>query len=439
MDIHSKSDSRYWAKEGRLFTQPGKTDYCCRFSHNGRRGFFDLNTPNKGEAQKRAAERYKFVVAQGWEAASANPEFRVQAPAATVQVLTVGGWISAVSGVAKGMFRDLTFLSYKQALRRLASEAVLKLDHDPKKHATWLEKVDAVPLSKITGDVIARWISLRLSRANGNHLVEEKLKHTINHVLRSAKALFSKRKVLPKLSAELKALLPQPLPLEDTNLLKEDSSGRFTPTMDPERLFALAFHELGSEKKDAEADEAFEAREQQWIAFVLCFCAGLRRREADLLEWTQVYLNDLESASVELKTTEHFKAKNAAHAKAVRLDPEVANLLRSYKRKCVGSKFVLVSERVCQASGLGGPRCLHAWSGLTTWLKKKGVNDAKPVHALRKSMGALMADKHGIHHAQRHLRHTTPTITSKYYSSNKSEKTPGIGHLLALGSVRVGG
>lgn len=438
MNIHPKSDARYWAREGRLFTQPDKKDFCCRFSHNGRRGFFDLNTPNKVEAQKLAAERYKFVVAHGWDSAAKNPEFRVQVKEPKEQVLTVGGWISAVNTVKKGMFREITFLSYKQALRRLSSEAVLGLDHDPKKHAAWLEKVDAVPLSKITGDVIARWISHRLGQAKGNHLIEEKMKHTVNHVLRSAKALFSRKKVLPKLSAELKALLPHPFPFEDTSLLKEDSSGRFTPTIDPERLLALAFHELGSAQKVAEADEAFEAREQQWIAFLLCFCAGLRRREADLLEWTQVYLNDVESASVELKTTEHFRAKNAAHAKAVRLDPEVADLLQSYKRKCVGSKFVLLSERPCQASGLGAPRCRHTWSELTTWLRKMGLNDAKPVHALRKSMGALMADKHGIHHAQRHLRHTSPTITSKYYSSNKSEKTPGIGHLLALGSVSEG-
>lgn len=73
----SKTDSRYWGQPGRLFTQHGNTDYCCRFSHNGKRGFFDLNTADKAIAQKRAVDRYKYVVLHGWEAAL-NPDYAVE-------------------------------------------------------------------------------------------------------------------------------------------------------------------------------------------------------------------------------------------------------------------------------------------------------------------------------------------------------------------------
>lgn len=430
MNIHAKSDARYWAQEGRLFTQPGRKDYCCRFSHNGKRGFFDLNTPNKAEAQKRAAERYRFVVANGWNVALKNQEFRVQPPKPKEQVLTVGVWLSEVTKIARGMVREVTLLSYKQALRRVVSEAVLDLEYSPKRHRIWLERVDAVPLANLTGDAVARWVSRRLSAARGNNLIEEKLKHTVNHILRSAKALFSEKKIIPKMPQEVKALLSHPLPLDDVGLLKEDSSGRFAPSIAPERLFVMAHRELGGASQPNENPDVFAFREQQWIAFLLGFCGGLRRREADLLEWTQVRLSDVDNATIELQTTEHFKAKNAAHARAVRLDPEIANLLKAYKLKGFDSKFVLSSERSPKATGVGKPRCDRTWSALTSWLRSKGIIDAKPVHALRKMMGSLMADKYGIHHAQRHLRHTTPTITSKYYASNKSEKTPGVGHLL---------
>lgn len=73
---YSKTDRRYWGQSGRLFTQHGNTDYCCHLSHNGKRGFFDLNTPGKAEAQTRAVDRYKYVVLHGWEAALKNTDFR---------------------------------------------------------------------------------------------------------------------------------------------------------------------------------------------------------------------------------------------------------------------------------------------------------------------------------------------------------------------------
>ena len=46
-------------------------------------------------------------------------------------------------------------------------------------------------------------------------------------------------------------------------------------------------------------------------------------------------------------------------------------------------------------------------------------------------MASRLARRHGIHAAQRLLRHTTPVITSKYYSDSEARQTPGIGGLLA--------
>ena len=425
---YPKSHMLYWKEEGRLFCQRGSSDYCCRFSHNGRRGFFDLNTPNKVDAQKRAAERYKYVVAHGWEKAEKNPDFRVQAPVPERVVLTVGGWIKEVRAVS--LVRALTLRSYEQALRRIAAEAVLGLTYSIKQHATWLGKVDGVLLEKLTTDVVAKWIKTRISSAGADPRVQEKAKHTVNHVLRSAKALFSQKKVLRKVAKSKLDLLPRPIPLSEVVLLEEDSSARFTPSVDPEALLLLAQKELGAPRSETETDEEFAFREQQWIAFLLSFCGGLRRKEGDLLAWQQVHLDHTGGQRIQLDITEHFKAKNKAHAKSIPLDAEVATILKAYRDKSGESEFVLQSDRGVNTSGIGKPRCHLTWKALRKWLRANGIDDTKPVHALRKSIGSLMAKKHGIHAAQRLLRHTTPAITSKYYSNSEAVEMPGVGALL---------
>ena len=96
-----------------------------------------LNTPDEAIAQRRAVERYKYVVAQGWELDCRCPH--------------------EISRV-----RPLSLRSYKQALRRLAAESVLKIDHSPKEHAKWQTAVEAVPLTSFTGDVLAKCTKRRM-------------------------------------------------------------------------------------------------------------------------------------------------------------------------------------------------------------------------------------------------------------------------------------
>jgi len=52
---------------------------------------------------------------------------------------------------------------------------------------------------------------------------------------------------------------------------------------------------------------------------------------------------------------------------------------------------------------------------VSKWLHKKGVNDSKPLHALRKEAGSLMAKNGGILEASRFLGHADTVITSKHY------------------------
>lgn len=422
----SKTTASYWRKKGRLFHDRGNPEWCVRFKLKGRRRFFKLGTPNLEAAASRAAKIYAEAVANGLE--MVEEKHRIRLPEPAKEGLTVGEYLRAVEEIA--VVGKLTLTSYKQALRRLAAEAALQLPYKGSKRAEWLEAVDGLPLSELTDNAVAIWQRARKDQCAGNPLAEKAAEITANTCLRSAKALFSQKRIISKLSDEVRALLPSPLPLSGTSLLPEDTSARFIPPVDPERLLALAAEELGAPRQPDELEPAFALREQMWIGFLLTFCAGLRRKEADLLIWPQVRLEDRDGPKLELALTAYFAPKNRAHAKPVPLDPEVAAILRGYKARHLREEFVLLGEKP-RVRFHTGARCMATWNALAEWLRAHGVNDSKPIHALRKSIGAFMARKFGLHDAQRLLRHTTPAITSRYYSDAEAKQAPGIGGMLA--------
>lgn len=137
--------------------------------------------------------------------------------------------------------------------------------------------------------------------------------------------------MLEKIGSDLLALLPSPFPLSEFQLFPEDGSPRFKPSIQPEQLFQMAHVELGAPQEEGESDDAFSFREQQWIAFILTFCAALRRREGDLLQWSQLLLDDNEEGPhVAMETTKVFTPKNNAHQGKIPLDPEVAKIASSF-------------------------------------------------------------------------------------------------------------
>jgi hypothetical protein len=65
------------------------------------------------------------------------------------------------------------------------------------------------------------------------------------------------------------------------------------------------------------------------------------------------------------------------------------------------------------------------------WLKSKGVTAQKPVHELRKELGAVLASEQGIYAAKTMLRHSDIRLTSKYYADKKPPIYSGLGGALA--------
>lgn len=423
LQARAKTHKSFWLQDGKLFKEDSP-DFSCRMQFQGRRERFQLETPNKEAAAAKAAECYRFLVANGWTAALAKfkPDERPK-----LAVLTVGAYLTAVRGVVD--VSPLTLAVYERSLRSIVAGAVLHRPFAWAEKSEWQARVDAVKLDRLTPDAVQRWKMERKGVADGDPLVEARVKHTTNSVLRNAKALFSRKKVIAHLSADVKALLPDPLPLSAVTVFSEDTSAKFTPDVEPEKLVLMAREELAAPKAEDETPAQHEAREQAWLAFLLCFMGGLRRKEADLLVWAQV---DFERGVIELALSHYLKPKTKASAMPIPLEPEVLAILRGFRARHPADEFVLRSDRAPKLTVKNSDtRCEATWKLLQTWLRAKGIGDAKPVHSLRKAVGSVMARRHGIHAAQRLLRHTTPVITSRYYADAAAHETPGMGALLS--------
>jgi hypothetical protein len=87
---------------------------------------------------------------------------------------------------------------------------------------------------------------------------------------------------------------------------------------------------------------------------------------------------------------------------------------------------------VIEADGTGeyGPRIWGrhyradaVFTRLNGWLREHGVTARKPIHELRKELGALVTAEHGIYAASRVLRHSNVVTTASHYTDLKSRPT----------------
>jgi hypothetical protein len=63
-------------------------------------------------------------------------------------------------------------------------------------------------------------------------------------------------------------------------------------------------------------------------------------------------------------------------------------------------------------------------------LRKHGVTAKKPLHELRKELGALITAEHGIYAASRVLRHADLSTTAAHYTDLKTRPTIPVGKWL---------
>jgi integrase len=116
----------------------------------------------------------------------------------------------------------------------------------------------------------------------------------------------------------------------------------------------------------------------------------------------------------------------------IAVDPEMLEDLRDSMSRTKGPFIVQSNRTPGNDSARAYYRCQPIFERLNEWLRSKGVTANKPLHELRKEIGALIATKHGIYAASRFLRHSDITTTARHYAEHKSRISVGLGKLLEL-------
>lgn len=425
-----KNSAPYW--QDRIFKPVNargeqSPHYSLKVAYKGRRMAFATGTGNKLAAAQSAAGIYRDLLTLGVEATLAKHRPQKAAKGDNV-VATVGQWIEGAREVSEA--GEATFTAYARALRLIAGGIAHikkgKKRFGPKKggSTSYRETLDAMSLEILTPLAIQKWRLAYVRRAK-NPAQERSAKTSCNSTIRQARSLFAPKvvKFLPELR------LPAPAPFEGVEFYERQHT-KYVSKIDARAIVSAAHTQL------AETDP------QAFLCFLLAIGAGLRRGEIDSLCWHQI---DFKKCQIEVATTEVAKLKTDDSRGTVDIDTDTSTLLQGYRALAKGKD----RDYVIQADGGEGKRKWGQhyradipFQNLITWLRnyqqdgKKPLQKVqKPIHELRKELGALITDQHGIYAASRAIRHSSVGTTAAYYADKKARTTVAIGSFITPGNV----
>jgi hypothetical protein len=400
-------------------------DLCFRIQHGGRREFFPLHTTNRDAAAFKARDIFTFLKANGWMAALAK--FKPDADFQAKLDVTIGDYLTTVDKTHK--LRARTFDNYRRCLRTVVAESFgirpkkneSKYDYRTGGNNAWIQRIDAIRLERLTLDRVNRWKRKRIASMGHAPAEIASARRTVNSYIRCARSLFC-----PSMVRELKGLkLPVLLPFTGVDL-EESGSQKYISKINVQALIFAAQDELKSVDPEA------------YKAFLLGLFAGMRKAEIDSAEW---WMLDFDAKVLRLEETQWLHLKTPDSAADIAVDPEVMAELRAMKpsssRKLVkGAQFILKSELAPRPDALRPfYRAENTFYRLNAWLREKGIRANKPLHELRKEVGAVIATEQGIYAASKFLRHSDITTTARHYADQKTRINVGLGKFLAVKSA----
>lgn len=406
-----KNDSRYWRT--RIFKPEVRgresPHYAMQAQVSGRRVTLTLNTANKDAAAAKAARVYSDLVTLGVESALAvhRPDSVKQTePEPQKGGTTVGDWITAARAVS--VANVATFSQYCASLRLIAGQIV-----GTKKSATrfggraggaasYRAEIDAVPLSVLSPTALQQWRIAYVAQAQ-NPAQERSRMTSCNSTIRQARSLFAK-----KITKHLSHLKVEPMPFADVELFPRQNAKYFS-RMDATNILAKASATLRATDPPA------------FLAMLLALTAGLRRGEIDALTWGQI---DEKKSLIRVEQTETASLKSEGSAAEVHLSEDVTAVLSAMRpRRTKVDDFVIVGDGHKFGPRVYGRhyRCQAVFDRLFVWLRAHGVKAKKPLHELRKELGALVTAEHGIYAASRVLRHADVATTARHYVDLKDK------------------
>jgi len=359
-----------------------------RFSHDGRQAWINLETGNVNTAANTAAEKYRLLKSEGWEAIKPTRQ--------PGELITVGDWIKAVED--SNCLRQATFKTYARKLRQLAGEIKSiggKSRFAASKSGEWIKAVDEVKLSELTADRVKAWKTSRL-RGIADHTKRSRAENTANSVLRNAKGIFG-RKVREAVALEL-----DKIPLADVRA-GGMAKNPFVTEIDLDELLASAADELDTDLH---------------LIFLLAAGCGLRRSEIDRLRRQDV---DLKAGTVTVTDTEDGQTKTAKSKRTVRFSTS-GPIAQAFDAAPLGIYAAFPGQALPGKRKAEAYRCEAQFQQLSDWLRSKGVKRAiQPLHYLRKACGDRIARQHGIAATANTLGNSIAMAYAVYSDHNHTE------------------
>lgn len=405
-----------------------ETDWAVRIQYRGRRESFPLRTSNKDAAAIKARDIYLSLVASGWDKTIAQYK-----PGTIVKINypTVGEYIREYTSM---QVMDRTREGYISMFRKIVAD-INNLADDRRKYdykkggrEIWINEIDAVRLDSLTPDKTQKWRIAFISKAGKAYDKIDKATNSANSYIRNARCLFT-----PEVLKFIKNLeLPSPLPFEGIRVAPLKST-EYKSEIDTSSLIELAENELHVAIPDIdnhnlkERREAFLSNEIFKIFFLALGC-GLRLNEIDKIQWRSISWDrstiNLPTGQKEalghirIETTKWFRPKSK-RGRVIYLfrDDEYAQKVLGYLRfyrPLAKDEFIVNGSRPKEEENKYY-RCEKVSDALVKWLRKKGIKDQRPIHALRAEFSSYMTQKYGVHFAKRQLGHANVATTENYY------------------------
>ena len=410
----SKDNAKYWADRV-YFHEPSKgnpeTEYSVKIQFNGRRERFKLNTANREIAGRLAVEIYRTLKTHGWDRAIAQFKKGQLPPSSGGSSLTIGQYLAAVRQNWHGA--EATLNLYIRSLRKIVSDignldpAKVRFDHMKDGAYDWHARIDKIELESITAAKVNVWKMEFLRAAGESQAAINKRKISINTYLRNAKSLFAERVV------KLTGLeLPAPRPFHGIDFFGGTDS-RYFSKFDIREILTKAKERLAP--MDPEG----------YSIVLLSAFAGLRRIEIDLLEWPSI---DFNVGVIQLGYTHFYRPKTRDSLMPVPIREKW--VLDWFWARRQTSGFVVAPEAPYLKDQKNDYyRTEQILERTTRWLRAHGVNEERPLHALRKEAGSDIVKRAGLNAGAAFLRHTSTTVTSMHYADYRITETPSFGDI----------
>lgn len=407
--------------------QPGSRFYSVRVMIGRRRRRFSTGETSINKAQSKAAAIMADIKSRGFdEAIKFHSKRRDELPFdPTVSEFTT--LYDKVSVTLDSPPSTDSSSRYLRSLERICEGAKV----------TRIRALDAAAVERFKDAYIHKALGANSTRnVSAKHKMpkrqrdESSVRTTLNGILRNAASLFSKRLLT---AYEIRGLkLENPFSGSQLKRVQIKAHSPFPRDL-IERIWRdsvkLRDGDKTAKQPDPEANrrspDSIDFREPHHDAFAILLLElglGLRRNEADKAEWAWVSEAPDGRRILEVRESEGFIPKSKT-SRAIPIDPAVWSALNTVKED---SKYIVPapakraqSQKAKRTKKTRSAvyRCEEAHRVLVAWLRRAGVNDSKPCHALRKEFGSYVATHFSLFHAQKMLGHSSPSVTSSYYAS----------------------